>query len=97
MVAIRVLVSLQADQKEAFIEILETESREARKREGCQFFQVFEDAVTPNRFLLYEEWRDKTSFDAYRHSAEFQALGKQLFPMMDSSPESIYIEGEVFE
>ena len=97
VVTIRVLVNLKANQKEAFVEILEAESCEVRKRNGCRLFQVFEDVATPNRLLLYEEWQDKASFDAYRHSAEFQTMGKELFPMMVSSPESVYVAGEAFE
>lgn len=97
MVVIRILVSVKPEQRNAFVQQLERESVALRKRKGCQRYQLFEDVTSENHFLLYEEWRDKESFDAYKQSEGFGENGKKLRPMMAGSPESLYLEGSSFE
>ena len=97
MVIIRILVEVKAEQKEVFVQQLEAEGLRVRALDGCQRYQLFADVTSQDHFLLYEEWRDKGSFDAYKQSKGFKENGQKLRPMMAAAPKSVYLEGSRFE
>lgn len=43
-----------------------------KRAKGCINFEVYEAEDEPSEFLLYEEWADKDSFEAYKESSEFK-------------------------
>ena len=44
--------------------------------------------------LVYEEWTDRSAFDAYRTSEYFEQGGAILWPAMAGAPDSAYYESE---
>jgi quinol monooxygenase YgiN len=96
MIIIRVTMSVQAENREKFLELLNQEAKEVRHLEGCVRFNIFEDVSSEKALLLYEEWESLAAFDAYRTSEAFKETGQQLFPLMDGKPDSAYYSAEVF-
>jgi quinol monooxygenase YgiN len=96
MIIIRVTMSVQAENREKFLELLNQEAKEVRQLEGCVRFTIFEDVSSEKALLLYEEWESLAAFDAYRTSEAFKETGQQLFPLMDGKPDSAYYSAEVF-
>lgn len=96
MVIIRIRISSKPEQREVLEQVLNRESVNIREQAGCLTFELFRSTEQPNQFLLYEEWQDKASFEAYKNSEPFQAIGKALPPMLAGKPDSAYYEGENF-
>ena len=96
MIIISIRISSKPDQGEALEQVMREESPKVRGQAGCVTFELFRSTEQPNQFLLYEEWQDKASFEAYKSSEPFQAIGKALPPMLAGKPESAYYEGDNF-
>ncbi|MEM7735816.1 MAG: putative quinol monooxygenase [Deinococcota bacterium] len=96
MVMIQVKIELVPEQQRAFQDYVQQEALEVSRYAGCLSFELFQDVNVPTHFLLHEVWQDKASFENYRTSDLFQASQKQLTPMLAARPDSLYIDGEVF-
>ena len=77
------VVSMQAkpgveDQmRAAIVKIADASSAE----DGCEIYQLLQDSVAPEKFLLVERWRDKSAFKAHQeapHLAEGFAVLENL-------------------
>jgi quinol monooxygenase YgiN len=62
-----------------------------RKEPGCELYIPVQDPENPRSFLFYEQYVDKSAFEAHGASPHFQelALGK-LFGLMESRERSFY-------
>lgn len=96
MVVIRIQIESKTDQSEALARIVNEESNNVRKFPGCVFYALFRSTEHPEQFLLYEEWQDRSSFEAYKTSDAFKALGTALGPLLAGAPKSAYYEGDDF-
>ena len=56
---------------------------------------MYIDPTDANSVLVYEEWRSRADFDAYRNSEFFAESGAVLFPLMEGAPDSAYYESEL--
>lgn len=77
------VVSMQAkpgvddEMREAIVKIADA----SRAEDGCEIYQLLQDSITPEKFLLVERWRDKTAFKAHQgspHLAEGFAVLENL-------------------
>lgn len=96
MVIIRIRISSKPDQSEALEQAVSEQSPKVREQAGCVTFELFRSAEQPNQYLLYEEWQDRASFEAYKDSVPFKAIGAALPPMLAGKPDSAYYEGGNF-
>lgn len=96
MIVIRIRIQSKEGQADALAEIINNESTKVRQQAGCVMFELFGSAEDETAFLLYEEWQDKASFEAYKTSEPFGAIGAALPPLLAGKPDSAYYEGEVF-
>ena len=96
MVIIRVRLKVEPEQRDALVERMEEESQAVRAMEGCVAYDLFKHTQS-EAFLLYEEWRDRASFEAYKASEAFGQLSGALRPLLAGKPNSAYYEGERFE
>jgi quinol monooxygenase YgiN len=95
MFMIRVSATVRADGREAFVAQLDKEAIEVPARfAGCERYAVYVDRADPACVFLYEEWRDRDAFDAYRTSEYFRESGDVLFPLMAGTPDSAYYESQ---
>lgn len=94
MIIVRVLVKIQPQHKNEFVQLMNDDLEDTMKFEGCKHFALYEDTQNENGFILYEEWESQANFDAYRTSEYFKARGGQLFPLMDGTPDSQYYQAD---
>ena len=93
MIIIRVNVTIKPEERSAFVAQIKKEMIDVKQGfAGCARFNLYEDVMDENRFLLYEEWQTAENFKAYQTSDYFQENGKKLFPMMADKPDSAYFE-----
>jgi quinol monooxygenase YgiN len=64
-----------------------------RKEPGCELYIPTRDPENPRSFLLYEQYVDKTAFEAHGASPHFKelAVGK-LFGLLESPRERSFYE-----
>ncbi len=96
MFVIRVALHVNEDALERFEEQARAETREVpEKFAGCLRYGFHAGVGVPGSFLLYEEWRDRESFEAYRTSDYFRDVGGKLRPLLAAPPESAYFDAEL--
>jgi quinol monooxygenase YgiN len=95
MYIIRVALRVRQDALEPFIAQANREVAEVPHRfEGCERYAFYTGLDDPRTFLLYEEWRDQASFEAYRNSEYFAEIGQRIRPLLDGMPDSAYFTAE---
>lgn len=96
MFVIRVALRVREESRSAFEAQARAEAREVpAKFEGCLRYGFHGDVGEPGAFLLYEEWRDREAFEAYRTSAYFTEVGGKLRPLLSAPPDSAYYSAEL--
>ena len=96
MFTVRVAARVRPEGRDRFVAHLQREQDEVPARfEGCERFAVYSDPADANSLLVYEEWRSRRDFDAYRTSEYFTQSGAVLFPLMDGAPDSAYYESDL--
>ena len=93
MLTVRVATTLTDEGRAPALAQLRLESVEVPRRfPGCERFELFVDPDDANRILVYEEWTDRSAFEAYRTSEYFAQGGAILHPAMAGAPDSAYYE-----
>jgi quinol monooxygenase YgiN len=77
------MVAQEGKEDEA-VGIMRELAEATRKEPGCELYIPTRDAENPRSFLFYEQYVDKSAFEAHGASPHFKelALGR-LFPLMD--------------
>ncbi|MEO8396092.1 MAG: putative quinol monooxygenase [Chloroflexota bacterium] len=57
--------AISADDREQFLEFVMALVPVERGVAGCLSFDIYEDVVTPNTFLVLEQWEDEAALDTY--------------------------------
>ncbi|WP_428261646.1 putative quinol monooxygenase [Haliangium sp.] len=95
MYVIRVALQVREDARETFESHAQAETAEVPKRfDGCVRYGFHTLVGEPTSFLLYEEWRDQASFEAYRDSQYFTEIGERIRPLLAAPPDSAYYQVE---
>lgn len=69
-----VTIDIKPDYAEPFVAAMLENARNSTLREpGCLRFDVVQDAKWPNRFYLYEVYRDQAAFDAHMQMPHYFA------------------------
>jgi quinol monooxygenase YgiN len=92
MIVIRVALTAQPSERDQLIAHLRVDATQARGLPGCMRFDLLEDAFDENGVFIYEEWRDRESFDAYRGSAFLEEVGTKIKPLLAAAPDSAYYD-----
>ncbi|MEO1272360.1 MAG: putative quinol monooxygenase [Myxococcota bacterium] len=95
MIVIRVVLDVKPAMQEAF----EKQMRQEQDNiptvcPGCLRFRLYRDSEVAQRYMLYEEWDNRESAEAYMASDLFKANGQLLFPMLAGKPDTLYVAGE---
>ena len=74
------------DDRDTALATLSAEGRDARALPGNLDYSVWCDPDRDGRLRLMHSWRDPASFDAYKLTDGFKAVGANLFPKMVAKP-----------
>ena len=94
MFVARIDLRIRPESRHAFHEYARSGVEDARALDGCVDYSFCEDVNDPTRIILYEEWRSRADFEAYKSSALFEATGARLRPMLAKAPSSAYYESD---
>ena len=92
MIIIRVKLDIKAEEIKTLLAYMKTEVQKVNAIDGCEIYAFHQNTNGSNKFLLYEEWRDMDSFDAYKNSDVFKQTMATLSPLMASKPDSAYYD-----
>src|SRR5437764_6181481 len=87
--AVRLLAKPEMEQKvaEAFRPLIEASRREP----GCLMYVVHQRKDEPQKFLLYEQYKDEDALEAHRSSAHFEKFATQgVYTMIDERDAGLY-------
>jgi autoinducer 2-degrading protein len=77
-----VYVYVKPDHREAFIEATLENGRQTIGEPGNLRFDVIQQADDPNRFLLYEVYRDEAAVQAHKQTAHYAQWRQTVEPWM---------------
>lgn len=78
-------------QGEAVAEAMREVVAHSRQEPGCLLYFVNRSRDDPNRFVLYEHYRDQAAVDAHRASAHFQeVVVSRVIPLLESREFGLY-------
>jgi quinol monooxygenase YgiN len=82
-----VKVSIRADQRDRWLELVRANASQTRDEGGCEDYRVCENVESPGEFVLVEEWTDLEA--QYRHfrAPEFGALMAKLGDVLAGPPD----------
>jgi quinol monooxygenase YgiN len=67
----------------------------SQAEDGCLGFQACEDVLTPNRFLILEEWDSHAVLEKHETSAHVAAFKAQIAAfIIDKAPSIVYSVSE---
>ena len=82
MIAVCVYVHVKPDSREAFIEASLENARNSIQEPGNLRFDVIQQIDDPNRFLLYEVYRDEAGMKAHKQTAHYARWRDAVAPWM---------------
>jgi len=82
MIAVCVYVHVKPENREAFIEASLENARNTILEPGNLRFDVIEQVDDPNRFLLYEVYRDEAGMKAHKETAHYARWRDAVAPWM---------------
>ena len=63
--------SINPAEREQFLDFARNLIPVERTVKGCVGFEMFEDLLTPNSFLMIEQWEDEAALDAYTETDQY--------------------------
>lgn len=90
MFAIFVTIDIKPGHVDAFIEASVGDAQGSTRDEpGCFRFDMLQDPEVPNRFYLYEVYRDEGAFDAHLETPHFLKWHETVESFFDGEPQRI--------
>jgi quinol monooxygenase YgiN len=87
MVVQLIKVSIRADRRDRWLELIRQNAAQTRAEEGCESYQIGEDVEAPNRFIIVERWTGlEAQYDHFRRP-EFGQLMGALGDVLAGPPE----------
>ena len=75
MYGVFVSLKVKPDRRERFLEEIKNDALcSVRDEPGCVRFNVFQEAADPDRYHLFEVYRDEAAFDAHRETPHFRRV-----------------------
>lgn len=81
MIVFSVHLHIRPEAVDAFREATLLNARGSHREPGCIRFDALQHEEDPNRFVLYEAWRDTEAVEAHRASAHYQVWREAIEPM----------------
>lgn len=83
-----VKLSLEPSRIEEFLSNFESQKKNIRGFEGCDFLELYRDKHNTNIFFTYSYWQTETHLENYRHSDLFKGIWAKTKPMFNGKPEA---------
>ncbi|MEK1829248.1 putative quinol monooxygenase [Priestia megaterium] len=74
MIHLQASMKVNPAKREEFLENVQELIKHSLQEEGNSNYQLFEDAFTPNTFMMIEEWKSEEAIQAHNKSAHFQSF-----------------------
>lgn len=88
MIILHVTIQVKPEHVSEFLEIVRYDAEHSEKDEpGCLRFDVSRDRDDPNRFYLYEVYRDQAAFEAHRQTPHFKEYFEKSQPWLAAPAE----------
>jgi len=95
MIVVRVCLTSKEENISALSAVLANDVTNTNAFDGCVRYDVYQGINDECEFILYEEWENQQSFDAYKASDYFKDIGGKIFPLLDGTPDSAYYQAEL--
>jgi autoinducer 2-degrading protein len=82
MIAVCIYVHVKPQHRDAFIEASLENARNTIAEPGNLRFDMIQQADDPNRFILYEVWRDETGMKAHKDTTHYARWRDTVAPWM---------------
>ena len=79
-------IDIQADKRDEAVQLVLWMATETRLEDGCLHYHFYGDLAQPNRFLVYEEWRDLDALQAHFQTDHMATFNQQLPAFLVSQP-----------
>ena len=81
---LQVLIRINPDNVDAFMEKLHENAVSARMEPGCKQFDVLVDPNEPTRVMLYEVYADEKAFGEHQQGDGFKKYVAEAVPLLAS-------------
>ena len=78
MLVVTGVIILDPETRDAAIMLATWMARETRQEEGCLAYAFYSDIEDPNRFRIYEEWKDSASLEAHFRTEHMERFRQGL-------------------
>ena len=92
MVVLAVTWVAKVGQEAEVAEVLAKLTAEARKEPGCAMFQVHRHRTEPQRFFIYEQYKDDAALESHRNTAHFLQYARKDLPKIADR-----VEGQLYD
>ncbi len=83
MIILHVTIQVKPEHVSDFLEIVRYDAEHSERDEpGCLRFDVIRDRDDPNRFYLYEVYRDEAAFEGHRQTPHFKEYFEKSQPWL---------------
>jgi len=79
-------IDIQANKHDDAVQLVLWMAAETRLEDGCLHYHFYSDLANPNRFLVYEEWRDLAALQAHFQTDHMTTFNEQLPALLASQP-----------
>lgn len=87
MVVQLIKVSIRADRRDRWLELIRLNAAQTRAEEGCESYQISEDLETPNSFVIVERWASLEAQYSHFRNPQFGELMGALGDILAGPPE----------
>jgi (4S)-4-hydroxy-5-phosphonooxypentane-2,3-dione isomerase len=82
MLVVCVHVHVKPEHREAFVEASQENARNTIQEPGNLRFDVLQESDDPNRFVLYEVYRDEAATKAHKQTSHYARWAEAVAPWM---------------
>jgi (4S)-4-hydroxy-5-phosphonooxypentane-2,3-dione isomerase len=79
MLILAVHVTIKAGHEDEVLDSFHKLEEETRREPGCIFYVVQRSRENPQRYLVYEQYKDQAALDAHRNSTHFKKYAAEGF------------------
>ncbi|MEM5564985.1 antibiotic biosynthesis monooxygenase family protein [Psychroserpens sp. AS72] len=83
-----VKLSLEPSRIKEFLSNFESQKKNIRAFEGCEFLELYRDKHNTDIFFTYSYWQSEADLENYRHSNLFKGIWAKTKPMFNDKPEA---------
>ncbi|WP_018923103.1 putative quinol monooxygenase [Salsuginibacillus kocurii] len=87
MQVIHAHMKVKSENREEFLERVQSLIKESQAEEGNISYDLYEDVSEPNKFVMLEEWRDEDAVEYHFQTPHFAHFGDIAENLLEGAPE----------